>query len=640
MHETADMVLTVDLSEGTVHRSPLDQSIRDSLLGGAGAALHLLWETMPVGSDPLSAESAVVLGVGALVGTPYPGAAKVSAAFRSPVLASVDGMHWIGCSVAGGRDLGLALRGAGIGYLVIKGRSSQPVYLSIEDGEARLESAADLWGRADAEETAQVLKARYGGAAGVITIGPAGENGVRFAMAFVDQAHSLGRGGFGAVLGSKGLKAVVVRGTKGISAADPERLLAVASRVRDRVAAWPGLEKWSKLGMGAGWSIFQYTQYPGKWPRSVWDRLYGEHVRAESVDQLIACAACAMGCRIKWRIKGGRFDGEVGHGSPFGKSATSGQLLDVADYRDMLHLVTVCNRLGMCFYTFTRMVDWLTNLYRDGRLTRGDTGGVELRRTFDCYEELAWQTAKREGVGRLIAEGWVGVQRELGLDPQEYWYGGICKGTDFIYDARAAKVHPLMLMFVTNPRPHHGGGHSLSTGPGKTVGELIAQMREWGAPVERLFREAPVPEIDVGRCTKYVEDAMMVRNMLGVCSMYSAFGMERMGDLAEAYAALTGRDVGVDGLMEAGERAFNLKKLLNAREGFNRRFDAVPRLWLRPMVSPEGVEVCTDYFRNRAFGEKEFEEALTAYYQERGWDPDTGLPKREKFSQLGLTRYL
>jgi aldehyde:ferredoxin oxidoreductase len=537
----------------------------------------------------------------------------------------------------------MALNQAGCHHLVISGRAPGPAYLQIRDEQVAVVEAPELWGRG-IEEVSKELVRREGPETGVVAIGTAGEHQVRSALTIVDRANSLGRGGLGAVMGSKNLKAIVANGSGDVEVADPEGFFGVSQELRDRISEWPKRAHWVKLGLASGWDTFKHTQYPGVWAKDDWDELYGEKTRLDTVEEVIACNSCILSCRLKWKIKGGEFDGEIGYGSPFSKSATSGMLLGVKDFRKMIHLVADANsNTGIDFYTTTRIIDFVTKMFELGRLNRGDTGGLELRRDYDTYLKLYHMTVNRQGFGDVLADGWHRLEQEFGLDPQEYWYAGVCKGMDFIYDARPSNLHPLMMSFFTRPRPHHGGSHTRTNSRNKTLDEIREQVEKWGLaePVtDRIFTETPYSgRFNVGRYTKHMEDMMRVHNGLGLCSIYSYQGLIFGDDMARLYRAATGDQVSAGELIQRGERVSNLAKLVNVREGFGRQDDRIPELWFRPMDSPEGrIEMC-DYFNTKVVSREDAELMLNDYYDERGWEASTGIPAPEKVKQLGLERY-
>jgi len=464
---------------------------------------------------------------------------------------------------------------------------------------------------------------------------------VRNALTIVDRTNSLGRGGLGAVLGSKNVKGIVARGTGGIRVAEPELFNRISNELIARVIEWPRREHWIKLGLAAGWSTFKHTQNPGIWSKNRWEELYGEEKRLKSLRSVIACASCPLSCRLRWEIPGGEFDGEQGLGSPYSKSATSGQLLGIEDDRKMIHLVTESNaHTGLDYYTTMRLIDFVTRMYERGRVTKEDVG-FELTREYATYERLYRMTAEREGIGDVLAEGWYRVQDEFGIDPQDYWYAGVCKGIDFIYDARPSRFHPLMMSFLTRPRPHHGGSHTRTNSRNKTLEEIREQVEHWGlseGTMARIFAETPYSgRFNVGRYTAHMEDLMRVKNALGLCAIYTYQALVFADDMARLYSAAVGRETGVRELIERGERVSNIAKVVNVREGFSRADDRPPDVWFRPMDAPEGRIEMEDYFQTKVLSPEDLERILDDYYDERGWEITTGRPSAERLEKLGLS---
>lgn len=643
MSRPTSWILHVNLSTGKVEKDAVEEVTNSALLGGSGVGWKLVADHLGRRVDPLSADNIISMNPGVLVGTLTPGTPKTTAITKFPTIATEDGKHYVGSCTTGGRYLGIALKRAGCHHLLITGKAASPVYLRIRDGQVDLVSAQDLWGRG-IEGVTNELARREGPETGVAVIGTAGEKLVHNALAIVDKTNSLGRGGLGAVMGSKNLKAIVVNGTGDAEVSRPAEFMRISEALRNHVLEWSRREHWIKLGLAAGWETFKHTQYPGIWPKDRWDELYGEKTRTETVEEVIACNSCLLSCRLKWMIKGGDYDGEIGFGSPFSKSATSGMLLGVEDFRKMIHIVADANSTtGLDFYTTTRIIDFVTKMYEAGRLNKGDTGGLELTRDYETYLKLYTMTANREGFGDILADGWLRLKREFGLDPQEYWYAGICKGVDFIYDARASNLHPLMMTFFTRPRPHHGGSHTRTTSRNKTIEEIREQVERWGisqGAIDRIFTEAPYTgKFNVGRYTRYMEDMMRVKNALGLCIIYTYQGLLFGDDMAKLYNAATGENLSPGELVEHGERISNIAKIINMREGFTREEDRVPEVWFRPMESPEGLIEMKDYYNTKVLTKEDVEKLLDDYYDERGWDLSNGVPQLKKLRELGLENY-
>jgi len=643
MKRPTTWIVRVDLSTGKVDRTPVDDALNAAYLGGSGVGWRLMSDALAPGIDPLSPANIICINPGVLVGTLTPGTPKTTVITKFPTLASEDGKHFIGACTAGGRYLGIALKRAGCHHLLITGKAPRPSYLRIHDQTIELVDAAEYWG-GGIEDVMIDLVEREGPESGTIVIGTSGENLVHEALTIVDRTNSLGRGGLGAVMGSKNLKAIVVNGTGDAELADPDAFIVASERMRDSIMEWPRREHWIDLGLAAGWDTFKHTQYPGVWPKDRWDELYGEKTRKETVENVIGCNSCILGCRLRWMTKGGQFDGEIGFGSPFSKSATSGMLLEIEDFRKVIHFVADANsRTGIDFYTVTRMIDFVTKMYEIGRLNAAQTGGLELSRDYETYQKLYEMTVHREGFGDVLADGWMRLKRDFGLDPQEYWYAGICKGVDFIYDARPSNFHPLMMTFTTRPRPHHGGSHTRTNSRNKTLEEIRDQVERWGLAketIDRIFTESDYSgKFNVGRYTRYMEDMMRVKNAIGLCTIYTYQGLLFGDDIAELYSAASGQAMTALGMVECGERINNVAKMMNVREGFGRADDAVPEVWFRPMESPEGTIEMQDYYKTKVLTKEDTDRILDDYYDERGWDRGTGKPTPARLKALKIEEF-
>ena len=639
MSNWTERTWTIDLTSRTswCEEASLDEV--GPVIGGSGRGWQIVADRLPARIDPFEPDNVVVLNPGIFVGTRTIGSPKLTAITKFPTIASEDRRFVTGSCTSGGRYFAIGMRQAGCDRLVIQGRADRPVILAIRDRGIEIVDAEDLWGRGIDEVSVELIR-REGRDAGVLVIGTAGEKRVRSALTIVDRTNSLGRGGLGAVLGSKNVKAIVARGTGPIRVADPVTYNRVSNELIERAVTWPRREHWIKLGLAAGWSTFKHTQNPGMWPKDRWDQLYGEEKRLESLRAVIACASCPLSCRLRWEIPSGEFAGEQGLGSPYSKSATSGQLLGIEDDRKMIHLVTEANAYtGIDYYTTMRLIDFVTRMYERGRITKRQVG-FEPTRDYATYERLYRMTAAREGIGDILADGWYAVKDAFGLDPQEYWYAGVCKGIDFIYDARPSRFHPLMMTFLTRTRPHHGGSHTRTNSRNKTLEEIREQVDHWGLSEEtmdRIFTETPYSgKFNVGRYTAYMEDLMRVKNALGLCTIYTYQALVFADDMARLYTAAVGETVDARELITRGERISNLAKVVNVRDGFSRADDQPPDVWFTPMEAPEGTIEIEDYFQTKVLTRDDLSRMLDDYYDERGWDPATGHPTRERLQAIGL----
>ena len=629
----------IDLSSGRTWAEEMAFDDVSPVIGGSGRGWQILADSLPPRIDPLSPENIVILNPGVFVGTRTLGSPKLTVITKFPTIASEDRRFFTGSCTSGGRYFAIGMRQAGCDRLVILGKAERPVYLAIRDRGVEIEDAADLWGRGIDDVSIELVQ-REGMDAGVLAIGTAGEKLVRNALTIIDRTNSLGRGGLGAVLGSKNVKAIVARGSGGIRVANPVEYNKISNELIARAVSWPRREHWIKLGLAAGWSTFKHTQNPGMWPKDRWDKLYGEEKRLESLRAVIACASCPLSCRLRWELPGGEFGGEQGLGSPYSKSATSGQLLGIEDDRKMIHLVTEANaKTGLDYYTTMRLIDLVTRMYEQGRIPK-ESAGFELAREYTTYSRLYEMTAEREGIGDILADGWYRVKEEFGIDPQEYWYAGVCKGIDFIYDARPSRFHPLMMTFLTRPRPHHGGSHTRTNSRGKTLAEIREQVEHWDLSDEtmtRIFSETPYSgQFNVGRYTAYMEDLMRVKNALGLCTIYTYQALVFADDMARLYSAAVGDEVGARELIARGERIGNLAKVINVRDGFSRADDQPPDVWFTPMNAPEGTIEMEDYFQTKMLSRDDLNRMLDDYYDERGWDISTGQPTKQRLREIGL----
>jgi len=641
----AGSILYVDLANGETRKEPLDLELAKKFVGGWGINFKLAYDLMKPGTDPFSPDNPIIIGVGPLVGTVAPGAAKVGATTKFALPATEDGRYYITTASSGSRRFGLMLKNAGYDHVVITGRARAPVYIKIIDDEVEICDAGELWGKKDIYETTDELMDRYEGC-GVIAIGRAGENLVRFAMALTDKKSTLGRSGLGAVMGSKNLKAIVTQGTKGIKISDQPRFMRMVDSIYEHFVAY--LMSMHDPEGQAGWrDIIVPNLDPGIWSKYDWDARYGVKKVSEVRKEVKPCTSCWLPCGggNVLEIKDGEFRGATSETGFYLVVAIVGQKLDLIEQREAIKLVEMMNRAGVCGCTSSSLIDWVTRRYKQNVITEKDTGGVVLGRDLNTYMELLDKIIDRQGFGNTLAEGWFETSRWVGRDARsDYVEGfGIAKGTDCIYPARAAKLDPMRFsMGITNPRGGHSEmGHSSTMFPLIPLISIRRDAEGWGTSkdaIDRIF--APVPYYGVfntARLTRHIEDLSSIVSCLGACTSWAALGgLINATNMAELYSAATGIQIDPHELKRRGERVFNLYKVLNVREGFTRKDDQFPEVWLQPMPSPDGLQYLTDYYRMHHVTRDDLQRLLDDYYDERGWSIALGIPSREKLVELGL----
>ena len=393
------------------------------------------------------------------------------------------------------------------------------------------------------------------------------------------------------------------------------------------------------MGIHAGWEEWKTVLNPGRWPKAKWDELCGIEGCKNYLKDIHACSACILGCRTSFEAQEGEFAGAWTQTGHFLHTAALAQVLDTEDISAALKIQDKLNRAGLCSVSFSAVASILTTLFQQGNITRDHTQGLELSRTYDSFDRLANHMIHREGIGQLLAEGWFAIGDLVGLDLSAIM--GLQKGSLAIYDSRNTKLDPRIFNTMVNPRGgHHPQAHWTTSIPGQSLEVIKTEAIKMGLNAQEMSRIFSKDSFDVGRLTRHIQDNGMVIDSLGLCVLYNMFGLEiNMETMAELYSSATGIEMTPSQLKMSGERAFNLLKLLNAREGFDRTLDRVPESWGRPKKTADGVEVLTDFYQKKQLSCEDVEHAIDSYYHERGWNRETGLPSAEKLTELNLSQY-
>ena len=591
-------LLRVDLSEREVDTETVPQSVRDRFLAGKGLGAALLLEELEPDVDPLDPENVLCFLPGPLTGF-APGTSRYAAVTKSPLTGTfVD-------SYSGGH-FPARLRWALPEYLgiVVEGRADEPVVLRVEDGEATIEDAGDLWGL-DTKETARQFD---GEETKTAAIGPAGENGVRFATISSDEGtHHAGRGGTGAVMGSKNLKAVVATAE---GAPETPGLQDLRTQHAQRLGTSDDVG-WARNG--GTQLIVDWTQEAGAIPSHNWTRGQIDDVEDLNIDAFSAghvdtdsCHACPIACghvtdfgAAEGDVEGAFEDASVDWGPEYETIGMTGANTDVTDVTGVTEIADRADTLGMDTITLGNVISWTMECADEG-LIDYDLEWGDAEAAADLVEKIA----RREGIGDALADGTAAAAAQLcDDDPRAREASVAVKGMELpAYDPRASKG--MALAYATSDR---GGCH----------------QRAWPIGSDALGGERDPYGIE-GHAEAVVED--QDENALlfsAVACDFTGYDYERVADWLTAM----GYDLEAEDLQTVGERTWNAVRLFNVREGFDRSDDELPeRLTTTLERGPaEGNRVT----------ESEFETMLEEYYDLRGWTDD-GEPTAETLERLGI----
>lgn len=636
MYGYAGKILYVDLSTGEIKAEKLSRKLIEGFLGGAGINAKLAYDLIPPGTDPLGVDNKIIIGAGPLVGTFAPGTPKVMAITKLPQTNTF-------ATCSGGGAFGRALKYAGYDHLVIYGRADRPSYLEIIDDSVEIRSAEDIWGKTLDEATKYLWrrygKYGYGTCCSVLCIGPAGEKMVKYALTFIDEFWHLGRGGLGAVMGSKNLKAIVVRGTKGVRVADPNKFMKIAKSMLERIKRDPIREDFTKYGILVGWEEWAKAgqifvkNFREALPSKVAVEVFGPKPYISLKKAAVACPSCQEGCKAIMEIKEGPYAGlVVPVADAMAGNLTTGCKIEDGDLVKGLVAYWEAKRYGIDMFDAAGLMEYLSELYERGFVDEEKLGFVP-ERTLECFLKIIRDVSERRGFGDVMADGWERLFEELGSETRKY--AVLYKGATPVFDPRAI-LGSEAFGEITNPRGHEGPV-SITVIPGRSPQTIARYMKRIGAPDDAIERAFANNRFNVAVYTKYTEDWLYALDCLGVCRREGVVRFYTIETCAELYSAATGIDVSPQDVRRAGEKVWNLERAHNLLEGFTaEQLEAVPDRVFEPLLF-EGKELrIRDYFGKEAISREKLKQLIRDYYRERGWNPDTGVPTREKLTELGL----
>ena len=613
-------ILHVDLTAGRFEIEQPDEAIYRRYMGGSALGASYLLRLAPRGVDPLGPENPLILAASVLTGAPISGQSRLTAVARSPLTGGV------GDSQSGG-FFPAEFKFAGFDAVVLRGRAERPVYLWIHDGQAELRPAEHLWGCVTGEAEATLRSELGDDKIEVLQIGPAGERQVRFAALMNMSNRANGRTGMGAVMGSKNLKAVAVRGHAKPSLADRAAVIALArwgaehfeeSAIHDLGVF--GTAQATRGQNAAGGLVTR------NWASGVfddWEALDGRTMARTILKERDTCYACAVRCKRVVEIREGPYRVDPLYGGPeFETLATFGAYCGIADLAAVAYASQLCNMYGMDTISCGATVAWAMDCYEQGLLSRQEVDGLDLRfGNAEAMVKLTEKIARREGVGDLLAEGSARAAARLGRGSEALVVA--VKGQEVPAHMPHVK-RSLGLIYAVNPfgADHQSSEHDPAWKP---YADRMAEIGIADPPEpSKVLNEAKV------RFVLRTQYAYSCLDSVNICQFVfgPAWHLYAMPQLAEVVRAVTGWSVDVDELMRLGERRLNLLRAYNAREGFDRTADTLPKKMQKALTGgkSDGLLVTPE----------EIEAAKDAYYAMAGWDMATGTPTRAKLEELEL----
>lgn len=611
-------ILHVDLTTGTLTVEEPPETFYRKYLGGQGIGMYYILKEMPAGADPLGPENVLAITLSVVTGAPVSGQSRVMANAKSPLTGA------IGDAQAGGFWPAEA-KAAGFDAFIIKGKAEKPVYLWVHDGEAELHDATHLWGQITGDAEAAIREELGDPRIEVMQVGPAGEKLVRYAAIMNMSNRASGRTGMGAVMGSKNLKAIAVRGRNRPAIADQKALTEIA---RWGARNFPESDIYG-MGLHGTAEVLAYQQGAGGLPTRNWSS--GVFEGYESIDGLTmsntilkerdTCYACVVRCKRVVEVTGGPYQVEPHYGGPeYETLATFGSYCGISNLAAVSRANQLCNMYGIDTITTGATIAWAMDCFERGIISTEDTGGVELR--FGNAEAMVRMTemiAGREGFGDLLAEGMAQAAGKLG--PEAEALVTAVKGNPLPAHMPQVK-RSLALIYAANP---YGADHE-SHEHDPSYNGYPDRMAELG-----LLNPQPdgVLNAEKVRFAVYTQQLYSLLNTVGVCQFVygPAWHLYSSGQLVDMVRAVTGWNVSLWELMKAGERSLNMMRAFNAREGFTSAEDKLPPKLFQPLTGgpSDGVAVT----------EEEMAAALSSYYAMCGWDAE-GRPTRAKLEELGL----
>jgi len=594
------------MTTGKTSVEPLNEEYAKKYIGGIGLGMRMLHDHSKPGTDPFSPENPLILTTGPISGTMWPtggnGHAFVS---KSPQTFGV------GESKAHG-SFGTELKRAGYDVVVIKGKAEKPVYLWIDDDSVQLLDASHLWGKSTGE-TEDTIKEELGDYyIRVASIGLAGEKLSRIACIINDKTRAAGRTGMGAVMGSKNLKAIAVRGTRDIAPAKLDEFMEYVKEFHERMKG-PATQKYRALGTPENILVhnslscmptrnYRNSRFEGA------EKVSGEVLNEKYVAKVIGCSSCAMRCEHTVVVAEGPYKGTMTR-MEYESLWALGPFCGVDRLDAIIKAMDLCNYYGIDSISAGVIAGFAMDCYESGILTQKDFGGIDARfGNAEAMVKIVEMIGKREGLGDVLADGVKFAAEKIGKGSEKL----AChiKGVEVTgYDLRCLKTAALGFAVSFRGADHNRHGAYAFDVKGK-VNRLIAEKGR-------------------GKMVKDMEDTYNLIDSFIVCKFSRGTYYKELDDMTKLYSLVTGFEMTPQQLKQAGERIQNVAKLFNVREGLGRKDDNLPWKVMHEPIPDEGPS------KGALVSQAELDLLLDDYYESRGWTKE-GVPTKEKLKELGM----
>ncbi len=607
-------IVDIDLGAKQIDITRLPEDYYRRFIGGSGLAAKVFHERADFAAAPTAPEATLIFMNGPFAGLRLSGASRNSVAARSPLTG-----NW-GDSSCGGY-FAPELRYAGYDGIVITGRAESPSLLLIEDDRVELLDASEYWGLG-IESATRELKARFGKSHRTLVIGPAGERCVRYACIISEGHHAFGRAGFGAVMGSKNLKAVVVKaGSRTMDLADPEAYEELRSALNERIKTAVASGVLRENGTAANLEGGAFTgdvpirNFTSNFWEEMGEALSGGTLTERYLTKRWACLYCSIRCKRVVEVKEGPFAIPEGPGPEYETIAAFGSLVGSIDPAAACKAGRVCNDLGMDTISAGSTIAWAMEAFERGDLTFEGTGGIELRwgDMETVIDTVLPAIAEQSGaLGALLAEGSAAASVEIGKESQRYTTH--CKGLEApMHDPRGGG-HGLALTYAVSPR---GACHVADPMLYMEMGACYYPEIGFEYELEPMTDENKAETAAISTALGAIENS--------ACYCQFADREITIPEWVELFNTVAGYDWDIDEMMAAGRRVFYLKRLINYRYGRTAEDDTLTPRMLEPARDgePEGIEI-------------EFDSMKERFYRIMELDAETGIPGPETLRRYGL----